>query len=137
MKTPQMSLYKYHRDGSQPAPNQIFVFGSNLSGIHGAGAAKAAWLDYGAVRGVGEGLTGHSYALPTVRLGIAGPLPLFFIKEAVDRFINYALNTPDHEYFVTRIGCGLAGYHDSEIAPLFKNVPPNCSLPVTWQPYLE
>ena len=130
-------MHKYHRDGSQPAPNQIFVFGSNLSGIHGAGAARAAWMEYGAQRGVGEGITGNSYALPTVRHGIRGPLPLNDIEEAAQRFIQFALLTPDQEYFITRIGCGLAGYHDSQIAPLFKDAPTNCSLPVTWQPYLE
>lgn len=127
---------KYHKDGSQPDENQVFVFGSNLSGIHGAGAAKAAHLKYGAWWGVGEGPMGQSYALPTVRLQIAGPLSLEEIKKAVDRFIDYAKSKPEQEFLVTRVGCVLAGYKDLDIAPMFTDAPGNCSMPDTWKPHL-
>lgn len=128
-------MRKYHKDGSAPAQGQIFVFGSNLSGIHGAGAARAAHQHYGAAWGVGEGMTGESYALPTVRHNIAGPLPLAEIADAIERFIVIAEESAD-EFFVTRVGCGLAGHRDEDIAPMFRDAPSNCSLPDTWQKYL-
>ncbi len=127
----------YHKDGSAPAPGQIFVFGSNQSGIHGAGAARAAHQHYGAAWGVGEGLTGGSYALPTVRENIAGPLPLADINVAVERFLTYANHNPESRFLVTRVGCVLAGYSDEEIAPMFADAPANCSLPDTWKHHLE
>lgn len=132
-----MNSRKYHTDGSTPEPHQIFVFGSNRSGIHGAGAAKAARMLYGAQLGVGEGITGQSYALPTVKHQIKGPMSLDSIESAVIRFIKHANLHPDQEFFVTRVGCGLAGYTDDRIAPFFKNAPSNCSLPDTWQPFIE
>lgn len=128
---------KYHPDGSQPNNDEIFVFGSNLSGIHGAGAAKAARLYYGALLGSYRGHFGRSYAIPTVKQRIAGPLPLFQIEAEVADFLAYARTYPQLEFFVTRIGCGLAGHHDYQIAPMFEDTPINCSLPDTWQPYLE
>lgn len=132
-----MSARTFHRDGSQPNARQVFVFGSNLSGIHGAGAAKAAHQFYGALWGVGEGRTGRSYALPTVRHNIAGPLPLKEIQQAVARFIECASNNPETNFFVTRVGCVLAGYGDAQIAPMFRDAPLNCSLPDTWIPFFE
>ncbi len=128
---------RYHVDASAPAVGQIFVFGSNLSGIHGAGAAKAAHQHYGAVWGVGEGFTGQSYALPTVRENIAGPLPLPEINAAVDRFLTFAHHNPESNFLVTRVGCVLAGYSDEEIAQMFADAPLNCSLPETWKSLLE
>lgn len=127
----------FHQDGGSPQSGQVFVFGSNLSGIHGAGAARAACLQYGAEWGVAEGMTGQSYALPTVKKKIAGPLTLDEIKAAVDRFIGYAQAHPELEFFVTRVGCGLAGHHDENIAPMFLGAPENCSMPDTWAQYLE
>lgn len=127
---------KYHIDGSVPT-NQIFVFGSNQSGIHGAGAARAAHKRYGAVWGVAEGRTGDCYAIPTVKKGITGPLSLSEISHSVERFISHAASTPDDEYLVTRIGCVLAGHSDKDIAPMFANAPSNCSLPITWKPILD
>lgn len=128
---------KYHLDGSKPSENQIFVFGSNLSGIHGAGAARAAQLYYGAVYGVAEGITGRSYALPTVKKHIKGPLSLELINKAVKRFIEYAKKHPENEFLVTRVACVLAGYSDNQIAPMFKNAPENCSFAKDWQPFLD
>lgn len=109
----------------------IFVFGSNLAGRHGKGAALTARQEWGAEYGVGIGRTGDSYAIPTkgYRLEV---LPYFIIKQHVDDFILYAYNHPELEFFVTRVGCGLAGYKDHEIAPLFKNAPTNCTLPKGW-----
>jgi len=132
-----MSARKFHRDGSAPALNQLFVFGSNLSGIHGAGAARAAYDSYGAEWGVAEGLMGNSYAIPTVRARIAGPLSLPEINEAVSRFIDFAKAAPSVEFLVTRIGCGLAGHRDQDIAPMFSGAPINCSLPDTWAQYIK
>lgn len=127
---------KYHKDGSQPNQNQVFAFGSNLSGIHGAGAAKAAMMHYGAIYGVGQGPMGMSYALPTVKFNIAGPLPLEEIKNCINQFIEHAEAHPAQEFMVTRVGCVLAGYKDSDIAPMFTGAPENCSMPDTWKPFL-
>jgi hypothetical protein len=101
------------------APNQIFVFGSNLSGIHGAGAAKLA-KRWGAKNGQGEGLMGQTYALPTVKEKIRGPLPLSSIQTHVDKFFECVIANPDLEFLLTEVGCGLAGHTVEEIAPLFK-----------------
>ena len=128
---------KYHADGSAPPAGSVFVFGSNLSGIHGGGAARFAHDHCGAEWGVGQGRTGQAYALPTVREHIAGPLPLPLIAEAVGRFLHYAATHPEESFFVTRVGCGLAGYRDSDIAPLLRDAPANCSLPQPWQALIE
>lgn len=109
----------------------IFVFGSNLAGRHGAGAARHAHQHHGAIYGQGTGLQGRSYAIPTkdAHLGI---LPLVNIHASVIKFLTYATEHPELKFFVTRIGCGLAGYKDSDIAPMFKDAPPNCTLPDGW-----
>ncbi len=127
----------YHQDGVAPWADQKFVFGSNLSGIHGGGAAKAAHREYGAKWGVGEGPTGQCYALPTVREQIAGPLPLVEIQAAVERFLHHAATHPEDKFLVTRVGCGLAGYTDEQIAPMFRDAPLNCSLPELWAQFVE
>ncbi len=132
-----MSARAFHADGSAPRPGQVFVFGSNLSGIHGGGAARAAHQLYGAEWGVAEGRTGQSYAIPTVKEKIAGPLPLERIKEGVDRFLAHAAQHPGAEFLVTRVGCVLAGHSDAAIAPMFAAAPANCSLPATWREYLS
>ena len=99
---------------SSLGPNQIFVFGSNLQGAHGGGAARAAFERFGAVWGQGVGLQGRSYAIPTMH----GPASS--IKPYVDAFIEFARNHPESEFLVTRIGCGIAGFKDVDMAPLFK-----------------
>ena len=106
-------------------PNQIFVFGSNLAGQHAGGAAWAAFNKFGAVWGQGVGLQGQSYAIPTMQ----GPVST--IKPYVDEFIQFAAQHPEYEFLVTRIGCGIAGFKDEEIAPLFKAAAdmPNVRLP--------
>lgn len=126
---------KYHKDGSQPRNDEVFVFGSNLAGIHGAGAAKQA-LRYGAKYGHGIGLYGNTYAIPTKDYDIK-TLPLESIRAYVDRFKRITVANPEVKFFVTRIGCGLAGYTDKEVAPLFKGCSANCSFPQQWAQFLE
>ena len=106
----------------------IFVFGSNLAGRHGKGAALWARNHRGAIYGQGVGLQGRSYAIPTkgVRLEI---LPIAKIHDYVRDFINFAARNPAETFQLTPIGCGLAGYKHSEIAPLFADAPPNVILP--------
>lgn len=94
--------------------DEVFVFGSNLAGMHGAGAAWLAVQKFGAVMGCGVGLRGQSYAIPTMQGGVET------IKPYVDEFIAFAKSRPDLFFYVTRIGCGIAGFRDREIAPLFK-----------------
>lgn len=114
----------------------IFVFGSNLSGRHGKGAALTAKQDYGAIYGQGEGLQGSSYGIPTKDRNLC-ILPLKSIEFYVNRFIQHARANPENRYYVTRIGCGLAGFKDHDIGPLFKLAPQNCALPSEWFPYLH
>lgn len=111
---------------------QIFVFGSNLAGRHGKGAALTAKLYHGAVYGHGVGRQGNSYAIPTKDAQLH-TLPLHIIEKYVMDFKQYANQHPELNFFVTRIGCGLAGYTDEVIAPMFKNAPKNCELPLTWR----
>jgi hypothetical protein len=104
--------------------NEIFVFGSNASGYHGGGAAAYAMRKFGAVWGQGEGLQGQSYAIPTME-GIAE------MSEAIKRFTSFAAEHSELRFLVTRVGCGVAGYSASQIAPLFKECIPleNVALP--------
>ena len=101
---------------SSLADNEIFVFGSNLSGHHGGGAAYIAYKKFGAIYGQGVGLQGHSYGIPTMQGGIET------IKPYVDDFIEFAKKKPQYKFLVTRIGCGIAGFSEEEIAPLFSEV---------------
>jgi hypothetical protein len=95
------------------AENEIFVFGSNLRGMHGGGAARVAMEEFGAEWGVGVGCTGQTYAIPTMHGGVDT------IKPYVDEFVEYAKAHPELKFLVTRIGCGIAGFRDKDIAPLF------------------
>ena len=95
--------------------DEIFVFGSNLEGMHGGGAAYFAFRKFGAVMGCGVGFRGQSYAIPTMQGGVET------IKPYVDEFISFARSHPEFFFYVTRIGCGIAGFRDKEIAPLFKD----------------
>jgi hypothetical protein len=110
----------------------IFVFGSNLAGRHGKGAALHARQHCGATYGKGEGRTGLSYAIPTKGYRLE-TLPLDRIDVGVRAFIAYAKEHPELTFEVTRIGCGLAGYVDAQIAPMFATAPPNCCLPAGWR----
>jgi hypothetical protein len=113
-------------------PNEIFVFGSNEAGIHGAGAARLAYEKFGAVWGKGFGLYGQTYAIPTKDKRIE-TLPLQRIKQYVDTFLFFAKVNPQYTFLVTKIGCGLAGYKPEQIGPFFKNNPPNVILPKEFQ----
>lgn len=110
---------------------KVFVFGSNLAGRHGAGAALHAQHFYSARYGVGVGRTGNAYAIPTKDAGMK-TLPLREIAIHVADFLDYARNHPGLNFQVTRIGCGFAGYTDTQIAPMFSNAPSNCALPAGW-----
>lgn len=112
----------------------VFVFGSNLAGIHGAGAARFALENHGAVWGQGIGLQGNSYGIPTKDENIE-TLPLEEIDKHVKDFLDFARQNTHMEFNVTRIGCGLAGYKDHQIAPMFNGAPDNCTLPVGWKNY--
>lgn len=105
----------------------IFVFGSNLAGIHGKGAALTALNKWGAVIGIGKGRTGRSYAIPTKDSKLR-VLSLSRIAYYISQFVFYAGKHPSLYFYVTRIGCGLAGYKDNEIAPLFKFASDNVHL---------
>ena len=93
--------------------NEIFVFGSNLQGHHGGGAALIAYEKFGAVWNEGVGLHGKTYAIPTMHGGVDD------IRPYVDEFIDFAKENKQYKFLVTRIGCGIAGFKDHEIAPLF------------------
>lgn len=94
-------------------PDDIFVFGSNLAGMHRGGAARVAFDKFGAVWGQGVGIQGQTYAIPTMQGGVET------IKPYVDDFIKLAREWDQNTFYVTRIGCGIAGFTDEEIAPLF------------------
>ena len=104
-------------------PNEIFVFGSNLQGYHGGGAARLAMNQWGAVWGQGTGLQGQTYAIPTMQGGIGT------IRPYIDQFIKFAQNDPERTFLVTEIGCGIAGFRPADIAPLFKNA---INIPNIW-----
>lgn len=109
----------------------VFVFGSNLAGRHGKGAALWARHHAGAVYGVGEGPQGNSYAIPTKDKNIQS-LTLGEIEDGVERFLSYARANPDKTFRLTPIGCGLAGFCRGEIEPMFAGAPDNVIWPPEW-----
>lgn len=113
-------------------PNEVFVFGSNLAGIHGGGAARDAFKEWGAIWGQGVGHQGNSYAIPTKNEQIQ-TLPLGTIAMHVYTFLKYAEHQPGLTFLVTKVGCGLAGYTEADIAPMFVGAPENCVLPAGWR----
>ena len=125
-RLPQERIASDHID--HLAENEIFVFGSNLAGKHYGGAAFVANKKFGAEWGVGSGLTGQTYAIPTMRAGVE------MIKPYVDEFLAFARNHPEYRFLVTRVGCGIAGFSDREIAPLFREAADiaNIALPLSF-----
>ena len=118
-KSGYLNFYKYKMEYipeniNSLKSNEVFVFGSNLAGYHGGGAARAALNKFGAIWGQGVGLQGQSYAIPTMQGGVDT------IKPYVDEFIAFAKAHPELKFYVTRIGCGIAGFKDEDIAPLFR-----------------
>lgn len=112
---------------------EIFVFGSNLKGLHGGGAARLAYERFGAIWGQGVGLQGRCYGIPTMHGGVDA------IKPYVDEFIEFAQNHTEYTFLVTKIGCGIAGFKEEEIAPLFANAlyVDNIVLPESFVMYLN
>ncbi len=130
------NIVRYHPDNSLPpsGPEWVWVFGSNLAGRHGAGAAKVAKVSFSAQFGCGRGPTGRAYAIPTKDANLK-VIEIDQIEQSIADFILYAKLHPELSFFVTRVGCGLAGYKDEQIASYFINAPENCSLPVQWKLY--
>lgn len=95
-------------------PNEVFVFGSNLEGHHVGGAAKQAHEQFGAIWGIGVGMQGQSYAIPTM-----APLTLIEIEVYIKQFIDWASVTPEYTYYVTPIGTGIAGYTQEEMGEIW------------------
>lgn len=130
----------FHEDGSLPKSGEVWSFGSNLAGRHGAGSALVARERFGAILGQGIGYQGtdpaHSYAIPSKDEKIAS-LPVPEIERHAVEFVAFAHAHPELHFFVTRVGCGLAGHKDADIAPLFSRTPmPRCSFPEPWRPFL-
>ena len=114
---------------------EIFVFGSNLAGRHGKGAALFAKQNHGAIYGQGVGIQGNSYAIPTKDRFIK-TLPLSEIRKHVNNFVQFAIAHPELTFNVTRIGCGLAKLNSNDVASLFINAPDNCYFDELWKPCL-
>lgn len=127
----------FHRDGTAPAYNSqnIFVFGSNREGRHGKGAALFAAIHFDAEEGVWDGRTGYAYAIPTKHSPRVSMVPPE-IQPYVDKFLAYARAHRGLRFHVTRIGCGLAGMTDDQIAPMFVGASENCSFAEEWRAYL-
>lgn len=110
----------------------VFVFGSNLAGRHGRGSALEALRRHGAVYGQGIGLQGESYAIPTKDKNLR-VLPLSEIQKYVDDFKKFARENLTFRFRVVKIGCGLAGYREEQIFPMFADCPENVDLPKGWR----
>lgn len=126
MEMPEPARQEHHITSLRP--NEIYVFGSDLKGLHGGGTAYMAYRKFGAVLGQGVGLQGQSYAIPTMQGGVET------IRPYVDDFIRFAGEHPEWRFLVTRIGCGIAGFTDEEISPLFRKAHSmkNIVLPRGW-----
>lgn len=130
--------YRYHDEPhvTELAEGQIFVFGSNLAGLHQGGAAKTAYDHFGAVMGFGRGWAGQSFAIPTMNEHFQ-TMPIHQIAHYVDDFKLYTQNHSKMRFFVTAIGCGIAGYEVKDIAPLFQGISDNVLLPKRFKAYLD
>ena len=113
----------------------IFVFGSNEAGIHGAGAALFAYQKRGARYGFSYGHSGDSFAIPTKNEDIM-TIGLDMINAYVAGFLAYATGKRKLKFMVTRLGCGIAGFTDADIAPMFVGAPKNCMFDEKWKPFL-
>jgi hypothetical protein len=111
-------------------PGEVFVFGSNASGMHGAGAARTAFEKFGAAWGEGHGLHGQSYGIDTMS-------GMRVMEDEVRAFLEFADAHPDLKFLVTKVGCGIAGYTPEEVAPLFTGSPPNVVLPDEFRAVLD
>jgi hypothetical protein len=130
--------YQYHDESiiTTLPPDTVFVFGSNMAGKHHGGAAAIAVSHFGALLGVGRGWSGQSFAIPTMNEHLQ-QMPLSQIQHYVDDFKLYTKNHPKTKYFLTAIGCGIAGYTTEEIAPMFKGISRNVIFPASFRPFVE
>ena len=132
--------YTYHEDNEPLGNGQVFVFGSNYAGRHGAGAALFASkvLGYPRSKAMGfyESPNGKAYALPTKDFHLR-PLQLIEIADHVSYFKEFASKDINNIFYITRIGCGLAGYRDYQVSPMFYGSTKNCIFPIEWKLYLE
>lgn len=130
--------YQYHDESiiKSLAEDTVFVFGSNMAGTHQGGAAKTAHLHFGAMKGVGRGWSGQSFAIPTMNEHLQ-QMPLSQIQHYIDDFKIYTKNHPKLKYFITSVGCGVAGYKVEEIAPMFKGISRNVIFPQSFRPFVE
>lgn len=130
--------YHYHDETIIKAlpEDSVFVFGSNLAGTHQGGAAKIAHQHFGAMKGVGRGWSGQSFAIPTMNEHLQ-QMPLSQIQHYIEDFKIYTQNHPKIKYFITAIGCGVAGYKVEEIAPMFKGISHNVIFPASFRPFVE
>jgi hypothetical protein len=132
-------MTKYTQENIQTLkPHQVIVFGANEKGVHGAGLAKLAFKKFGARYGVGRGLQGQSYALPTKDFEIQ-TLPLYDIEQNIKEFLDFAKTKPELEFLCSKIGTGLAGYNTDQIGPLFGKfeIPPNVILPFEFAEFVK
>lgn len=129
-------MNRYHLDNDPVLSNQIFVFNSNLAGRHSDGHADFAYRNFGAIYGVGKGPMNQCYALPTKGM-LLKTLPLSEIKEHVKDFLWYTDTHVHDEFYLTRVGCGLAGYQNWQIAPMFEGYRPNIIFPNDWMKWIE
>jgi hypothetical protein len=123
------------KTGKNIPESMVFVYGSNEAGRHGRGAALEALHNHGAIYGCGFGHVGQSYGIPTKDINVI-TLPIFRVEQYITAFLQYADYYYDFNFKVTRIGCGLAGFNDREIAPLFRPATPNCYFDEAWLPCL-
>ncbi|MFW1734488.1 hypothetical protein ACG94V_14040 [Acinetobacter sp. ULE_I001] len=130
--------YHYHDESiiKTLPEDTVFVFGSNMAGTHQGGAAKTAHLHFGATKGVGRGWAGQSFAIPTMNEHLQ-QMPLSQIQHYIDDFKIYTKNHPKIKYFITSVGCGVAGYKVEEIAPMFKGISRNVIFPASFRPFVE
>ncbi len=133
---PIQVVERYHPDNTIAQAGWIWVFDSNLAGRHGMGAGAIAHVNFKAQYGVGEGATGRAYAIPT-KDHRNKVLPLELIKKSVELFLDWAKLNPVQKFFLTRVGCGVSGYPDDQIAPLFRGAASNCCLPDSWEKVLR
>lgn len=113
---------------------KIFVFGSNETGIHNGGAARVALNVHGAVMGIGHGRVGNSYAIPTMT-AYADPIKFDELAAYVKSFVEYANARQEYDFEITRIGCGIAGFKDEDVAKLFEAADVNCLFDTSWEQY--
>ena len=122
---------KVYPNNCKPTLDQIFVFGSNKKGAHGKGAAMDAAQQYGAVYGQGAGIQGRSYGIITKDEDL-NAVSFTEVKRHIATFVDFANSKPHLQFFITRVGCGLAGFKHKDIAPLFRGIGSNCSVHMDW-----